>query len=190
MAANRKLRIFEMHRLSVEQFHASEKLPLDIVLEDVRSLFNVGSVFRTADAFRVNALHLCGITACPPHPEIHKTALGAEHSVRWERHADALEAVARLHSRGFMVLALEQATDSVLLPLHTLPANPCAIVLGNEVHGVSQAVIDQCEGCIEIPQFGTKHSLNVSCAAAIAIWEFARLASGTASPDWGVGENA
>lgn len=174
---HRKLKITEMGRLSVEQFHASEKLPLDVVLEDVRSLFNVGSVFRTADAFRVNALHLCGITACPPHPEIHKTALGAEDSVRWERHADALEAVAQLHRRGYAVLALEQATGSAMLPFDALPPLPCALVLGNEVHGVSQAVIDVCDGCVEIPQFGTKHSLNVSCAAAIAIWEFARQAN-------------
>lgn len=171
--ANRKLRITEMQRLSVEQFHASAKLPLDVVLEDVRSLFNVGSIFRTADAFRVNALHLCGITACPPHPEIHKTALGAEDSVRWAHHPDALDAVACLHRQGYTVLALEQTTGSALLPLRAMPAGPCALVLGNEVHGVSQAVIDLCDGCIEIPQFGTKHSLNVSCAAAIAIWEFA-----------------
>lgn len=171
---HRKLRITEMRRLSVEQFRASEKLPLDVILDDVRSLFNVGSIFRTADAFRVHALHLCGITATPPHPEIHKTALGAEDSVRWERHASALDAVRLLQQQGYTVLALEQATDSTLLPQPLPSAGPLALVLGNEVKGVAQAVIDQCDGCVEIPQLGTKHSLNVACAAAIAIWEAAR----------------
>lgn len=181
---HRKLRIEELHRLSVDAFRDSEKMPLDIVLDNVRSLFNVGSLFRTADAFRLRRIHLCGITACPPHPEIHKTALGAELSMDWQHHDSTLDCVRQLQAEGYTVFALEQAEGSILLPASppkTLAqgewetsAKPCVIVIGHEVHGVQQEVIDACDGCIEIPQFGTKHSLNVSCAAAIAIWEMVR----------------
>ena len=174
----RKYRTIEMKRLSAEEFRAAEKQPLVVVLDDVRSLYNVGSLFRTADSFRVGKLILCGITATPPHAEIHKTALGAEESVEWEYFPSAVEAVATLKSQGYRVLAVEQAEGSKML--HTLTTSPdafaprCAIVLGNEVKGVNQAVVDQCDGCIEIPQLGTKHSLNVSVAGALVIWEFTK----------------
>ena len=181
----RKLNILEMNRLTIEEFREAEKLPLVVVLDDVRSLYNVGSVFRTCDAFRVEAVWICGITATPPHNEIHKTALGAEDSVAWCYFKTADEAVAELKRLGYTVYAVEQAEGSTKLPFSpensssfTLPPsskNGCAIVLGNEVKGVHQSVVDACDGCLEIPQFGTKHSLNVSVAAGIVIWEFARL---------------
>lgn len=171
----RKLRTIEMQRLSVEQFHEAEKMPLVVVLDDVRSLYNVGSVFRSCDAFRVEAVYLCGITATPPHPEIHKTALGGEDSVSWRYFKDATEAVAELQDRGYHVWATEQVEGSTKLQNLELPeANGYAVVLGNEVKGVQQVVVDYCDGCLEIPQFGTKHSLNVSVTAGIVVWEFAR----------------
>ena len=171
----RKLRTIEMQRLSVEQFHEAEKMPLVVVLDDVRSLYNVGSVFRSCDAFRVEAVYLCGITATPPHPEIHKTALGGEDSVSWRYFKDATEAVAELQGRGYHVWATEQVEGSTKLQNLELPeANGYAVVLGNEVKGVQQVVVDNCDGCLEIPQFGTKHSLNVSVTAGIVVWEFAR----------------
>ena len=163
----------DMNRLSVEDFRRSPKTPLIVVLDNVRSLHNVGSVLRTADAFRLQEVLLCGITACPPQPEIHKTALGAEDSVAW-RHLDStLEAVQQLRSDGYTVLAVEQAAGSVSLERLTLRSDGrYALVLGHEVRGVDQAVVDACDGCIEIPQFGTKHSLNVSVAAGLVIWDF------------------
>ena len=180
----RKLNILEMNRLTVDEFREAEKLPLVVVLDDVRSLYNVGSVFRTCDAFRVEAVYLCGITATPPHNEIHKTALGAEDSVAWRYFKTADEAVAELKRQNFTVYAVEQAEGSVKLPFSIenpssflLPPSSkksAALVLGHEVKGVSQSVVDACDGCLEIPQFGTKHSLNVSVAAGIVIWEFAR----------------
>ncbi len=168
-----------MGRISVEEFKQSRKMPLVVVLDDVRSMFNVGSVFRTADAYRVAAICLCGITACPPHVEIHKTALGAEDSVDWQYFATAQEAVHRLHEAGFTVWSVEQAEGSTPLQQLHIPADgngtdKYAIVLGNEVKGVRQEVVDLCDGCLELPQFGTKHSLNVSTTAGIVIWEFAR----------------
>ncbi len=169
----RKLKTIEMQRLTVEEFQQADKLPLVIVLDDVRSLYNVGSVFRTGDAFRVEAIYLCGITACPPHPEIHKTALGGEDSVRWRYFATAQEAVASLHEEGYFVYAIEQVEGSTKLQNLSLdPEHRYAVVLGNEVKGVHQEVVDQCDGCLEIPQFGTKHSLNVSVATGIVVWQF------------------
>ena len=188
----RKLKITEMGRMNVEEFRASEKMPLIVVLDDVRSMYNVGSVFRTADAFRVEAIYLCGITAQPPHPEIHKTALGAEDTVAWQHFPTALDAVNTLKQQGYTVFSIEQCEGSTLLneldsQLSTL--NPklsalnsklstvnskYALILGNEVKGVHQEVVDASDGCIEIPQFGTKHSLNVSTTAGIVIWEFAK----------------
>ena len=166
-----------MNRLSVEEFHQAEKTPLIVVLDDVRSMHNVGSVFRTADAFRLEAVYLCGITGCPPHNEIHKTALGAEDSVEWRYFKTALEAVEELKGRGVTVLSVEQAEDSTKLPqFQPEPGKSYAIIMGNEVKGVHQEVIDECDGCLEIPQFGTKHSLNVSTAAGIIIWKFAEVA--------------
>lgn len=171
----RKLKTIEMHRLSVEEFKETEKLPLTVVLDDVRSLYNVGSVFRTSDAFKVKAVYLCGITAQPPSVEIHKTALGAEDSVEWKYFATAEEAVDELHARGCFVYAIEQCEGSAKAPLAISAGNKTyAVVLGNEVKGVRQTVIDKCDNCLEIPQFGTKHSMNVSVTAGIVIWEFAR----------------
>ena len=176
MSEKRKLRTIEMHRLSIEQYRNSRKLPLVVVLDNVRSLYNVGSIFRTCDAFRLEAICLCGITATPPHNEIHKTALGAEDSVAWSYHASAIEAVEQLKSRGYTVVAVEQAEGSVKAPIE-LPEEDTgkyALVLGNEVKGVAQEVVDQCDECLEIPQYGTKHSMNVSVTAGIVIWEFAK----------------
>ena len=174
MSHHRKLKTMEMGRLSVEAFRQAEKLPLIVVLDDVRSLYNVGSVFRTCDAFRVEAIYLCGITATPPHNEIHKTALGAEESVAWRYFETAEEAVAELHRQGRFVYAVEQAEGSVKLDGSFQPpeGGRYGIVLGNEVRGVHQRVVDACDECLEIPQFGTKHSLNVSVTAGIVIWEF------------------
>ena len=234
----RKLKITEMGRMNIEEFRASEKMPLIVVLDDVRSMYNVGSVFRTADAFRVEAIYLCGITAQPPHPEIHKTALGAEDTVAWQHFPTALDAVNTLKQQGYTVFSIEQCEGSTLLnelgtfsstesmrseelgvhnnpkpstlnpkpstlnpkpstlnpkpstlnsqlstlnpKLSALNSKPStvnskyALILGNEVKGVHQEVVDASDGCIEIPQFGTKHSLNVSTTAGIVIWEFAK----------------
>ena len=161
-----------MQRLTVEEFKASEKLPLVVVLDDVRSLYNVGSIFRTCDAFRVEAVYLCGITACPPHPEIHKTALGGEDSVDWRYFPSAQEAVEALHQKGFFVYAVEQVEGSTMLQdLNVTSGQRHAVVFGNEVKGVHQEVVDMCDGCLEIPQYGTKHSMNVAVTAGIVIWE-------------------
>ena len=188
----KKTSIIEMNRLSVEEFHEAEKMPLIVVLDDVRSLYNVGSVFRTSDAFRVEAICLCGITATPDEvredgtlvrdctlkasQEIHKTALGAEESVEWRYYKTAAEAVAALKADGYTVLAVEQCHGSTMLN-DFKPAfgdkKKYAVVLGNEVKGVHQEVVDMCDGCLEIPQYGTKHSLNVSVTAGIVIWHFA-----------------
>lgn len=171
----RKLMTEELHRLSVEAYHQAEKLPVVMVLDNIRSLHNVGSVFRTADAFRLAGIRLCGITACPPATEIHKTALGAEDAVSWKYHADTLEAVRELKAEGYTVLAVEQVEGSHMLDSLSIdPAGRYALVMGNEVKGVRQDVVDACDGCVEIPQFGTKHSLNVSVSAGIVMWEFAR----------------
>ena len=176
----RKLHVAEMRRLTVNQFHEADKLPLVVVLDNVRSLHNVGSVFRTCDAFRVSRLILCGITSKPPASEIHKTALGAEDSVEWEYYSDTLQTVISLREQGYTLIALEQCEGSIMLDsqssLSSIPS-PIALILGNEVHGVSQDVIDKCQLCLEIPQSGTKHSLNVSVAAGIAIYHFYSLLS-------------
>ena len=164
-----------MQRLTVEQFREAKKLPLVVVLDDVRSMYNVGSVFRTSDAFRVEAVCLCGITSTPPSTEIHKTALGAEDSVSWRYFPSALEAVESLKADGYKVYSVEQAHGSTMLQ-HFSPASEkkYAIVLGNEVKGVHQEVVDASDGCLEIPQFGTKHSMNVSVTAGIVIWHIAQ----------------
>ena len=170
----RKLKITELNRLTTEEFKSRKKTPLVVVLDNVRSLHNVGSVFRTSDAYLVEAVCLCGITSTPPHAEIHKSALGAENSVDWVYFEDTLEAIKELKTKGFEVLAIEQAEGSTMLnQLEINPSGKYAVVLGNEVKGVQQAVVDACDGCIEIPQYGTKHSLNVSVIAGIIIWEFA-----------------
>lgn len=171
----KKLRTIEMQRLSVDEFKQAEKLPLIVVLDDVRSMHNVGSVFRTGDAFRIEAVYLCGITSTPPNAEIHKTALGAEDSVEWNYFANAEEAVKSLKADGYEVYSVEQAHGSTMLQEFTpIYNNRYAVVLGNEVKGVHQEVIDASDGCLEIPQFGTKHSMNVSVTAGIIIWHFAK----------------
>ena len=169
----RKLKITEMHRLTVEQFKDCVKMPVVVVLDDVRSMYNVGSVFRTSDAYRINGIALCGITACPPHPEIHKTALGAEDSVDWKYFEDTHQAIRELQQLGYCVLAIEQCEGSTMLNQWEPDfSQSYAIVMGNEVKGVQQTVVDMCDGCIEIPQYGTKHSLNVSVTTGIVIWDF------------------
>lgn len=170
-----KLTTQEMNRLTVEEFHHSEKLPLTVVLDNVRSLNNIGSVFRTSDAFRVEHIALCGITATPPHREIHKTALGAEESVDWSYHEETAVCVKELKERGYRVYAVELAHESLKLDKDTVATDrPIALVLGNEIEGVQEEVMSLCDGFLEIPQYGTKHSLNVSCAAAIVIWEISK----------------
>ena len=169
----RKLKITELNRISPDEFKETAKIPLVVVLDNIRSLNNVGSVFRTSDAFLVEAIYLCGITATPPNPEIHKTALGAEHSVEWKYFEDTVNAVANLRENGYTVFAIEQVENSTMLDdLQLDSQKKYAIVMGNEVKGVQQAVVDACDGCIEIPQYGTKHSLNVSVTTGIVIWDF------------------
>ena len=205
---SRKLETEEIIRISTEEFKQAKKIPLVMVLDNVRSMHNIGSVFRTSDAYLIEKVILCGITAQPPHPEIHKSALGAEFSVDWEYYADTNEAVEALKAQGYEVWAIEQTENSVMLQdffkqsecspklgelskelkgmsnsqlstlnsqfstLNSQFSTRYAVVMGNEVKGVQHSVIDRCEGCIELPQFGTKHSLNVSVTAGIVIWEF------------------
>lgn len=172
MIMNRKLKITELNRISTEEFKEAEKLPLVVVLDNIRSLHNIGSVFRTSDAFRIECIYLCGITATPPHAEMHKTALGAEFTVDWKYVNNTVEAVDNLKNEGYTVYSIEQAEGSIMLNELTLDKNrKYAIVMGNEVKGVQQEVIDHSHGCIEIPQYGTKHSLNVSVTAGIVIWD-------------------
>lgn len=169
---HRKLKITELNRMSAEEFKEAEKLPLVVVLDNIRSLHNIGSVFRTSDAFRIQCIYLCGITATPPHPEMHKTALGAEFTVEWKHVDNTVEAVDNLKAEGYVVYAVEQAEGSIMLDELTLEkGKKYAVVMGNEVKGVQQEVIDHSDGCIEIPQYGTKHSLNVSVTAGIVIWD-------------------
>jgi len=171
----RKLKITELNRIDKETFKETPKIPLRIVLDNVRSLHNVGSVFRTSDAFLIEKIYLCGITATPPHAEIHKTALGAEDTVDWQYAEDTKQVVAELKAEGYTVLAIEQAESSTMLDAFQPEADKkYAVILGNEVKGVQQEVMNLCDGCLEIPQFGTKHSLNVSVTAGIVIWDFFR----------------
>ena len=171
----RKLKVTEMGRLSLAEYKASEKQPIVVVLDHVRSLYNVGSVFRSSDAFRIEGVCLCGITAQPPHPEIHKTALGAEESVNWKYFEHTEDAVSWLKEQGYTVLAIEQCEGSTMLQdFVRQPECKYAVVLGNEVKGVQQQVVDLCDGCLEIPQYGTKHSLNVSVTAGIVLWHLSK----------------
>lgn len=171
----RKLNITELNRISAEEFKKAEKTPLVVVLDNVRSLNNIGSVFRTSDAFLVEKICLCGITATPPSQEIHKTALGAEDSVEWVYEKSVLECVNKLKSDGYFVYSVEQVAGSTKLQdLMLETGRKYAVVLGNEVKGVQQDVVDASDGCLELPQFGTKHSLNVSVTAGIVIWDFFR----------------
>ena len=168
-----KKTIFDLGRDTLEEYRARPKLPLTVVLDNVRSLNNIGAIFRTSDAFLVNRIMLCGITATPPSPEIHKTALGAEDSVAWEYFPTTLEAIEKLHSEGYTVCALEQVKESVSLEqFRPEPTGSYAIIAGHEVQGVSPEVVNAADVCLEIPQFGTKHSLNVSVSTGIALWHF------------------
>jgi len=172
----KKRTIQEMNRLSVEEFREAKKIPLVVVLDNVRSQHNVGAVFRTADAFRISDVYLCGICCCPPNQEIHKTALGAEDTVSWQYYHDTMDAVRHLQAEGYTVYAIEQAHQSQTLEAlaQTNLPEKLAIVLGHEVFGVQQEVVDASDGCIEIPQYGTKHSLNVSVTAGIVIYTLAQ----------------
>jgi tRNA G18 (ribose-2'-O)-methylase SpoU len=174
----KKLTNQELGRKSPEEFRNSEKLPIIVVLDNVRSAYNVGSVFRTCDAFPVEALYLCGITCYPPHKEILKTALGSHETVRWKKFATTLEAIEELKSGGYAIYAIEQAEKSIslndVLSKHPAPYSRLALVFGHEVNGVHQEVMDRCDGSIEIPQGGTKHSLNIAVSAGVVLWEFFR----------------
>lgn len=168
----RKLSMEELHRMSVQEYKEAEKLPLTVVLDNVRSQNNIGSVFRTADAFRVERICLCGICSTPPHRDIHKTALGAEDSVEWKYYEESVDCVRELKAQGYKVYSIEQVDDSVMLDrMPECMGDKVAVVFGNEVEGVQEELLPLCDGSIEIPQQGTKHSLNVSCAAAIVLWE-------------------
>ena len=164
----------ELGRKSVEDFKIADKKPLVVVMDNIRSMHNVGSVFRTADAFLISGICLCGFTPQPPHRDIHKTALGATDSVDWLYYENTSDAVLALKERGFKVLAIEQTEGSILLNEYVQSNMPTAFVFGNEVDGVSDEVIQLCDGVIEIPQWGMKHSLNISVAAAVVLWEFVR----------------
>ena len=171
-----KTTIQEMNRLTPEAFHEAKKVPLIVVLDNVRSQHNIGAVFRTADAFCLQGVWLCGICCCPPNNEIHKTALGAELTVDWKYFEQTLDAVKALQEDGYMVYAIEQAHGATMLNDLQLPKHQkTAIIMGHEVFGVQQEVVDAADGCIEIPQYGTKHSLNVSVTAGIVMYEISNI---------------
>lgn len=172
---NKKLKLWELERVSEEEFKQLEKHPIIVVLNDIRSLNNIGSFFRTADAFKVEKIYLCGITATPPHRDIQKTALGATDSVEWEHRENIVDLLKELQDAGVNVCSIEQTEKTTFLQdVKNLPNEKYALVFGNEVDGVDQEVIDLSDYIIEIPQFGTKHSLNVSVCAGVVIWEFAK----------------
>ena len=174
MSQNKKLKLEELNRLNIYEFKASKKIPLIVVLDNIRSLNNIGSVFRTADSFAIEKIYLCGITACPPHRDIYKTALGAEESMDWVYAESVLDVVNNLQEQGYTVASVEQASNSVEISDVKKHAK-LAVVLGNEVRGVQQDVIDTSDLCIEIAQFGTKHSLNISVCAGIVIHHFSKM---------------
>lgn len=168
----RKLKNSELDRKSIEEFKQSKKTPIIIILDNVRSLNNIGSVFRTSDALLIEAVYLCGITATPPHRELHKTALGAEDSVQWEYFKNTEDAVSKLKENGFKVFSVEQAENSISLEnFDADQSKKYALIFGNEVKGVQQKIVDSSDGCIEIPQFGTKHSFNISVSCGIVLWD-------------------
>jgi tRNA G18 (ribose-2'-O)-methylase SpoU len=172
----RKLSTTELNRKSVQEFKSSGKTPIVVVLDNVRSLNNIGSIFRTADAFLLESIYLCGISATPPHKEIHKTALGAEDTVEWKYFEDTNSAIETLKNKGYVLVAIEQTENSISLEKFPIdPIQKYALVFGNEVKGIQQEVINCCKQCVEIPQFGTKHSFNISVSAGIVLWECYRL---------------
>jgi tRNA G18 (ribose-2'-O)-methylase SpoU len=173
-AIMRKLKTTELGRMSVTEFKSVEKWPICLVLDNIRSMNNVGSMFRTSDAFLVKTMYLCGITACPPHRDITKTAIGAENSVLWQYHKNTLDVINQLKLEGYCIYAIEQATNSLSLKDINYPNQPIAFVLGNEIDGVQQEVIDNCHACLEIPQLGTKHSFNVAVTCGMILWDYAK----------------
>jgi tRNA G18 (ribose-2'-O)-methylase SpoU len=168
----RKLRLQELNRMSAEDFKQASKLPVVVVLDNIRSMHIVGSFFRTADAFRCQKIILCGITARPPHRDITKTALGADRSVAWEYFSDTIAALKELQQQGYAIMGVEQTTNSLPLQQLSITNQPAAFIFGNEIDGIQSEVLELCNACIEIPQAGTKHSLNVSVAAGIVLWHF------------------
>jgi 23S rRNA (guanosine2251-2'-O)-methyltransferase len=169
----RKLKLDELNRATVDEFKAQDKLPVAVVLDNVRSMHNIGSIFRTSDGFAVEQICLCGITAQPPHREIEKTALGATQSINWTYFETPLQAVETLRADGYKIIAIEQAENSIMLNTFAPVANEkYALIFGNEVNGVSDEVMLQIDACIEIPQFGTKHSFNIVVSAGIVLWDF------------------
>lgn len=170
----KKLSMDQLHRISVQEFKDSEKTPIVLVLDNIRSMSNIGSMFRTADAFHLEGLFLCGITAQPPHREINKTALGATESVDWQYSSTTIDCVRRLKQENYKIIAVEQTENSIFLQDYRGGKERIALVFGNEVEGVDQEVIDMCDSVIEIPQFGTKHSFNVSVSCGIVLWEVVR----------------
>ena len=167
----KKLKNKDLQRINIEEFKNAEKTPITIVLDNIRSALNVGSVFRTSDAFLIENIILCGITATPPDKEIRKAALGSTDSVKWEFLKNTIDAVSKLKAEGYHIIGIEQADKSTMLNNFKLPNKPIAIIMGNEINGVAQEVIDICNEVIEIPQFGTKHSLNIAVTTGIVIWE-------------------
>jgi 23S rRNA (guanosine2251-2'-O)-methyltransferase len=167
----RKLSMDELNRKSTEEFKSASKTPIVLVLDNIRSMNNIGSVFRTADAFLVEGIYLCGVTATPPHREIQKTALGATETVNWKHFPATIDAVTDLRNGGYTVYAVEQAENSTMLDTLHITDKKIALVFGNEVNGVEQSVIDACTSCIEIPQYGTKHSLNLAVSVGIVVWD-------------------
>ena len=171
----RKLLNEELDRLEIEEFKKAKKIPIVVILDNIRSMNNIGSVFRTADAFLIDAIFLCGITASPPHKDIHKTALGATDSVEWKYFEKTDDAINYLKSEGYRILGIEQTENSIMLQdFVPEPENRYGIVFGHEVRGVQQHIIDQCDQILEIPQFGTKHSLNIAVSAGIVLWEICK----------------
>ena len=172
---NKKLKLWELDRISEEEFKNQQKNPIVVILDDIRSLNNIGSFFRTADAFNIFKIYLCGITACPPHKDIHKTALGATETIAWEYRNGISEICSELKNEGYTLCSIEQTEQTTYLQeTNILPGDKFALVFGNEVNGVKQEVVDSSDYVIEIPQFGTKHSLNVSVCAGIVLWEFCK----------------
>ncbi|MBC7695565.1 MAG: RNA methyltransferase [Burkholderiales bacterium] len=171
---NEKLSMQDLGRLSSDEFKTTKKNKIILVLDNIRSLNNVGSAFRTADAFLIEAIYLCGVTGTPPKPEIEKTALGATETVTWKYFKTTQEAISALKADYYFIASIEQAKNSIMLNGFQKPDQPIALVFGNEVYGVEQAIIDQSDACIEIPQFGTKHSFNVSVSMGIVLWEMLR----------------
>jgi 23S rRNA (guanosine2251-2'-O)-methyltransferase len=170
----RKIKNEELRRKSVDEFKSADKLPVIIVLDNVRSLHNIGSIFRTADAFMAEAIYLCGISACPPHREIEKTALGATESVTWKYYPSTLEAIQELKTKNYKLIAIEQAEGGIPLDQFSVEKKNYALILGHEINGVDEAIMDKADAAIEVPQSGTKHSLNISVCAGVVLWEFFR----------------